>query len=157
MSIRVDCGEYQLLKSHRHLQTFEPLKFYDESQFDGWNWTLEHLMIANDSWHDFPQTQLSIESLSCLRTISIGSNCFENVTVFRLCSLPLLKSVVIGEGSFTPAYWKNGDLNHDEDEDEEDSLFGCSNCPNLSSLVISSKAFVLYSSLNLSSGTNQIK
>ena len=153
MSIRVDCGEYQLLKSHRHLQTFEPLKFYDESQFDGWNWTLEHLMIANDSWHDFPQTQLSIESLSCLRTISIGSNCFENVTVFRLCSLRALESVVIGEGSFTPSEYSNVQ----KQSQWHDGCFLCSNCPNLSSLVISSKAFVLYSSLNLSSGTNQIK
>ena len=132
MSMRVDCGEYQLLKSQRNLKSLEPLEFIDESIYDGWNSTLEHLMIANNSLSDFNQTQLSITSLVCLRTISIGSDCFENVTVFQLSNLPVLKSVVIGEGSFTPPYWKNDrtkqneyedyeeDDNYDDDYDDED-------------------------------------
>ena len=165
MSMRIDCGEYQLLKSQRNLKSLEPLEFIDESIYDGWNSTLEHLMIANNSLSDFNQTQLSITSLVCLRTISIGSDCFKNVTVFQLSNLPVLKSVVIGEGSFTPPYWKNDrtkqneyedddydDYDEDEDEDEEEyTCFLCSNCPNLTTLVISPNAFVLYSSFTLSS------
>ena len=132
MSMRIDCGEYQLLKSQRNLKSLEPLEFIDESIYDGWNSTLEHLMIANNSLSDFNQTQLSITSLVCLRTISIGSDCFKNVTVFQLSNLPVLKSVVIGEGSFTPPYWKNDrtkqneyedyeeDDNYDDEDDDED-------------------------------------
>ena len=148
MSMRIDCGEYQLLKSQRNLKSLEPLEFIDESIYDGWNSTLEHLMIANNSLSDFNQTQLSITSLVCLRTISIGSDCFKNVTVFQLSNLPVLKSVVIGEGSFTPPYRWTSERNQ---LGRGKSSFLCYTCPHLTTLVISPNAFVLYSSFTLSS------
>ena len=153
MSMRIDCGEYQLLESQRNLKALEPLEFIDESIYDGWDSNLEHLMIANNSLSDFTKTQLSIESLFCLRTISIGSDCFENVTVFQLNNLPVLKSLVIGEGSFTPEYWWKSERKQSA---KKNGSFLCCNCPNLTTLVISPNAFVLYSNFTLSSEYKRI-
>ena len=137
MNMRIDCGEFELLNSQRHLTDFEPLQFVDEDNLNKLINTLEHLIIGDDSLNG-DITQLSFVSFHRLKTINIGANCCQDVTKFELKRLRVLESVFVDTASFTP------------EQEIEYGSFSCCDCPSLTSLVISSDAFKFYSEFTLS-------
>ena len=83
---------------------------------------------------DFPN------SLTNLKSITIGPGCFENTRELLIDNLPNLESVIIGYNCFS----SDGDEEHDND-----GICQITNCPKLRKLQISYNSFEYFKSLQL--------
>ena len=93
------------------------------------------LVIPSDRCNDLTTASLSFSVFKKLKTLQIGSNCFQNVLDVRVDGLPALTRFAVEEGSFTK---RIGSLS-------------VTNCPSLTSLTIGDGSFSSFSKLTIAS------
>ena len=93
---------------------------------------ITNVVFISDCGNDLKE--LNLNKYKKLRSINIGHECFKNVNVFSIDGLTELKSILIGDGSFTNS--KNG---HENDPSRS---FHVSNCAELGWIEIGKNSFL---------------
>ena len=114
-----------------HLRNLVPLFCYELLSFDA---ASTSIIIHNYSYNDNNNcTIFDISRFTLIESIEIGDDCFESVKTFQIDGLNRLKSIKIGEKSFTRK--KNGEGN------DESKSFHILNCESLESIQIGKCSF----------------
>ena len=100
---------------------------------------IQHLFICGfEKYRDVKQI-LSTNSFNQLKSITIGSCCFQNVREFVIDGLGSLESVKIGEKCFRISY-----------DERNDGVCRITKCPNLRQLEIGDESFWDFKSFEIS-------
>ena len=97
-----------------------------------------HITVSNNCGNENTAASLYFTRFTQLKELVIGDNCFMNVDQLNLIGLSKLRSVVIGENSFTRK--KNGFGK------ESNRRFFVKNCPSLRELRVDRYSFSDYAS-----------
>ena len=97
-----------------------------------------HITVSNNCGNENTAASLYFTRFTQLKELVIGDNCFMNVDQLNLIGLSKLRSVVIGENSFTKK--KNGFGK------ESNRRFYVKNCPSLRELRVGRYSFSDYAS-----------
>ena len=108
------------------------------SELTSLNAGVTHLTIGSNCMNENSTVLLHFTRFTQLKELVIGDNCFMNVDQLNLIGLSKLRSVVIGENSFTKK--KNGFGK------ESNRRFYVKNCPSLRELRIGRYSFSDYAS-----------
>ena len=100
---------------------------------------MTELVVPNNRCNDM--TDLNMGAFTKLKLLSIGNDCFENVSELDLVGLSALERVVIGENSFTKQ--KTGYGN------DPNRQFYLRNCPTLKELKVGRYSFSDYSVIEI--------
>ena len=100
------------------------------------NATTTHITVSNNCGNENTAASLYFTRFAQLKELVIGDNCFMNVDQLNLIGLSKLRSVVIGENSFTKK--KNGFGK------ESNRRFYVKNCPSLRELRVGRYSFSDY-------------
>ena len=100
---------------------------------------MTELVVPNSRCNDM--TVLNMGAFTKLKLLSIGNDCFENVSELDLVGLSALERVVIGENSFTKQ--KTGYGN------DPNRQFYLRNCPSLKELKVGRYSFSDYSVIEI--------
>ena len=92
---------------------------------------VEELVICSDSCNDLDK--LDLRKFKSLRSLEIGDNCFESVQEFKINGLHRLKTLVIGENSFS---WR-----WNREESDKKGYFYILHCESLKSIEIGEYSF----------------
>ena len=96
-----------------------------------------HITVSDNCGNENTASELYFARFSQLKELVIGDNCFMNVDQLNLIGLPKLRSVVIGENSFTK--WKHSCFC------DPNRRFYLKDCPKCKSIVIDCYSFSDYS------------
>ena len=99
--------------------------------------SLQELDIGDYGFHRFDS--LIVDTIPSLKKISIGSHCFKDIRIFRLCGQKDLEYVEIGQESSMIS----------SDKRRDDGEFSISCCPELRKLIINDWSFHDYSKMEL--------
>ena len=108
----------------------------------------EKLTIANNNCNQEKATELKVDNLPYLKTVTIGNDCFGNVQVVELNGLESLQAITIGTNSFTLS------KNCGEGKSikiQTNSHFLITNCPKLVSITVGDYSFSGYVTFQVSS------
>ena len=94
------------------------------------------ISISNNSCNDLEYTIFNFSRFDELEEMIIGDDCFENVNIFVINGLNVLKSLKIGKNSFTRSKSNYGN--------DESRSFHILNCAELKSIEIGSYSFSDY-------------
>ena len=125
-----------------------PLHSSDIQLFDS---KITSIIIANKSCNDSDYTIFDFSRFSIVESIKIGNDCFGSVKTFQIEGLNRLKTIKIGNNSFTQE--KNGSGN------DESKSFHILNCESLESIqigTIGSESNNFYNSSFVIRGINMI-
>ena len=100
---------------------------------------IQHLFICGFEEYRCEKLILSTNSFHQLKSITIGSSCFQNIREFVLDGLESLKSVKISGNCFK--------ISGDE---RDDGVCRITNCPNLRQLEIGDASFIDFQSFEIS-------
>ena len=100
---------------------------------------IQHLFICGFEEYRDEKLILSTNSFNQLKSITIGSSCFQNIREFVLDGLESLKSVKISGNCFRIS-----------GKERDDGVCRVTNCPNLRQLEIGNESFVDFQSFELS-------
>ena len=92
---------------------------------------VEELVICSDSCNDLDK--LDLRKFKSLQSLEIGDNCFESVQEFKINGLHRLKTLVIGENSFS---WR-----WNREESDKKGYFYILHCESLKSIEIGEYSF----------------
>ena len=101
------------------------------------NMNVTNLIISSNSCNEL--NSLNLNEYRYLKSIEIGDDCFEKVELFKIDGLNELKSLKIGNNSFT--HFKSGDKIVFSNESRSFSIL---NCIELESIEIGSYSFSDY-------------
>ena len=110
--------------------------------------TISKLVIPDNSCNQNVLTILDLSSFTFVESIKIGESCFKSVQIFKIEGLNRLKSLKIGNCSFTRA--KNNEATN------EAKLFHILNCESLECIEIDNECFGSYHEF-LIDGLNRLK
>ena len=91
------------------------------------------LIIPHYSCNDFEHTIFDFSRFALVESIVIGNDCFESVQIFKIDGLNRLKTVKIGNNSFTQNKNSNGN--------DKSKSFHILNCDSLESIQIGEYSF----------------
>ena len=91
------------------------------------------LIIPHYSCNDFDHTIFDFSRFALVESIVIGNDCFESVQIFKIDGLNRLKTVKIGNNSFTQNKNSNGN--------DKSKSFHILNCESLESIQIGEYSF----------------
>ena len=94
------------------------------------------IFIPNWSCNDYNYTIFDFSRFNLLESIEIGDECFESVETFKIDGLNRLKTIKIGNNSFTQKKYNWGD--------DESKSFRILNCESLESIQIGEYSFSDY-------------
>ena len=100
-----------------------------------------HITVSNNCGNENTATSLYFTRFTQLKALVIGDDCFMNVDQLNLIGLSKLRSVVIGENSFTQ---------HKNDADNDPNRhFYLKNCPSLREMRIGCYSFSDYTVIDI--------
>ena len=110
-----------------------PILSSDIQLFDS---KITSITIANNSCNDIDYTIFDFSRFSIVELITIGNDCFESVQTFKIDGLNRLKTIKIGNNSFTQKKnsWGN----------DSSKSFHILNCESLESIQIGEQSFSDY-------------
>ena len=111
------------------------------NQLNTLNTTVTEITVPSNSLNDASLTVLDLSRFRRLKKLVIGDGCFMNVDQLNLIGLSKLRSVVIGENSFTKK--KNGFGK------ESNRRFYVKNCPSLTELRVGRYSFSDYTMIDI--------
>ena len=114
---------------------------HNEVEWNSLNRGVIKIVISSNCCNEKSMKVLDLSELKCLKRIEIGNECFEYVKEVKMAGLNELKSVEIGENSFTKN--KNGY------GDDPNRHFYLKNCPKLKSLKMGRFSFSDYSVIEI--------
>ena len=114
-------------------EKYKPLRIYVNKSVNWFNVNLQvtDLTISSNCCNDL--NALDLNRFEWLRSIEIGNDCFGSVKTFKIDGLNRLKTIRIGQNSFTQ---KKNDLGNDESKS-----FHILNCESLESIEIGEYSF----------------
>ena len=117
-------------------EKYKPLRIYvnNSTIWSAVSLQVTDLTISSNCCNDL--NALDLNRFKCLRSIEIGNDCFGSVQTFQIDGLNRLKTIKIGQNSFTQ---KKNDLGNDESKS-----FHILNCKLLESLEIGEYSFSDY-------------
>ena len=126
-------GSYKVLSFIIDVSELLFPKIYTVDYIQSLDHSLSSLVLPNWTCNDADYTIFDFSQFSLVETIVIGDNCFASVKTFVIDGLNQLKSLKIGENSFTQE--KN------DGRDDESKSFRISNCNSLESIEIGQFSF----------------
>ena len=114
-----------------------PPKMYHFDFIQSMNSSITSIVLPDWTCNDLYYTIFDFSRFTLLESIEIGDDCFGSVKTFRIDGLNRLKTIKIGNNSFTQH--KNGNAGNDESKS-----FHILNCESLESIQIGEYSFIDY-------------
>ena len=107
------------------------IEIHNSGELNELNLNVKELVICSNSCNDL--NELDLNNFKWLESIEIGNDCFESVKTFKIDGLNRLKTIKIGNNSFTQEknWWG----------DDESKSFHILNCESLESIQIGEYSF----------------
>ena len=118
------------------LLDFLPTEIYHVEYIQSLDSSITSIVLPNWTCNDLEYTAFDFSRFSKVKSIVIGDHCFLSVQTFRIDGLNRLKTIKIGNNSFTQEKNRNGN--------DESKSFRILNCESLESIQIGEFSFSDY-------------